>query len=177
MGSLFWGLYAAVHAVSEYVRSLNSDLGKALVAAVAAIVGSAITISIGKAYETRAATTKELRSKKAPVYEAIVHGTFSMLFAKMLGTEEPGEQDLKRFFIQTTETLTIWGSNDVVKAFGKFKGGSTDSTQTMFVFEDLLFAIRRDLGHEGKLERATLLRLFITDIDDHMTANALKAKS
>jgi membrane protein YqaA with SNARE-associated domain len=64
--TLAWGIYAGLCAIARHIRSLDSDLSKALIAAAAAVIGSAITVSIGKAYESRAATIKELRAKKAP---------------------------------------------------------------------------------------------------------------
>src|SRR5512142_818432 len=85
LGVLAYGGYRAACAIAQYVRSLDSDLAKAIVAAAAAVLGSVITVSIGKAYETRAATLKDLRAKKAVVYEEIVHGTFNVLFADVLG--------------------------------------------------------------------------------------------
>ena len=44
-----------------------------------------------------------------------------------------------------------------------------DSTQMMFAFEDLLFAIRKDLGHSNAgLGRGDLLRGFVNDIDKYL---------
>jgi hypothetical protein len=166
LGMIAWGIYEGLCAIARYIRSLDSDLSKALIAAAAAVIGSVITISIGKAYESRAATIKELRAKKAPIYEEIVHGSFNVLFAEILGVAKPSESEMMTFFVKMTETLTIWGSNDVVKAFGKFKTVSTNPNQTMYAFEDFMFAMRRDLGHNGNLERGSLLRLFVTDIDE-----------
>jgi hypothetical protein len=73
------------------------------------------------------------------------------------------------FFVKMAETLTIWGSNDVVKEFGKFETVSTNPSQTMYAFEEFMFAMRRDLGHNGNLVLGSLLRLFVTDIDEFLT--------
>ncbi len=53
------------------------------------------------------------------------------------------------WFTDTTEKLSIWGSDDLILAFDKFKNGfSTENPyQGMFAFENLLLAIRKDLGH------------------------------
>ena len=42
-------------------------------------------------------------------------------------------------------------------------------TSALFVFEDLLFAFRRDLGYSNKgLKRGDLLAQFILDIDKYL---------
>ena len=164
-----WLIYTAIAGVGAYFRSLSSDVAKALVAGVAAVVASAITIVVAKAFESHAATVKELRAKKAPVYEEIVNGAFKMLFAKMLEMPPPDEQAVKEYLVKSTEALTIWGSNGVVSAFAQFKtGAGNDPSRSLFLFEDLLFAIRKDLGHAGTLPRASLLRIFVTDIDEYV---------
>ncbi len=177
MGAILWGAYAFIGSVAAYFKSLNSDVAKALVAAGAAIVGSTITITVGKAYETRATTAKDLRAKKAPVYEAIVEGAFRVLFAPMLGIDKPDELELKKYFVKTTESLSIWGSNSVVKAFGKFKAGTSDPANALFLFEDLMFAMRHDLGHSGTLSRASLLRFFVNDIDEYLAGRQAAVSS
>ena len=44
-----------------------------------------------------------------------------------------------------------------------------DPAKSLFVLENMLFAIRRDLGHKNKnLKQGDLLSLFVTDIDQHL---------
>jgi hypothetical protein len=43
----------------------------------------------------------------------------------------------------------------------------------LFAFEQMLFEIRRDLGHENNgLGAGDLLRLFINDVDDYLPAGS-----
>jgi hypothetical protein len=134
-------------------------------------VGSVFSLALSKAYETRAAIRNDLRQKKTPVYEDIVHTLlYDVMFSKLLGKEAPSQAELMEFFARITEKLTIWGSDDVLKTYGEFKAKAAtvkDPKQNIFMFEDLLLAIRKDLGHRNKeIGRTAILKLFVTDIDN-----------
>lgn len=150
------------------LTSLKSDLAVALVAASIAGLVSIVTLIISKAYEARLASREALRSKKTPVYEGIVATLFRVMFAEQLGEPSVPENELIRWFATTTEKLSIWGSNDLIKAFGEFKQHAGDEIGALFVWEQLVFAIRKDLGHRGSLQKGDVLRLFVNDISDYL---------
>lgn len=167
---IVWGLYAGAKGLIGVITEAESSVAAAFIAAAVAVVGSVISLAVGKAYETRAAIRNDLRQKKTPVYEDIVHTfLYDVMFAKMLGREPLAQPQLMDFFARVTEKLTIWGSDDVLSVYGKFKtnaAGINDPTQSIFMFEDILLAIRKDLGHRNKgVGRKAILRLFVTDID------------
>lgn len=172
--ALVWGTWWGIVALGRFLTSLDSDLALVIVAAAATGIVSIVSVALSKAYETRANIWKDLRAKKTPVYEQIVEMLFKVMFADKLGDKRPTESELLQFFAKTTEQITIWGSDDLVKAFSEFKtvaGTSENPVQAIFLFEDLLLAIRRDLGHRNKgLDRGSILRLFITDIDEQLTS-------
>lgn len=160
-------LYWVVAASAAFVAGLESDTAVAFVSSAAAIVGSAVTIALGKIYETRASIRSHLREKKTPIYESIVATLFRVMFAAKLKKEQLSEDELVAFFVKTTETLTIWGSDEVVAAFSRFRAQASENPkESIFVMEELLLAIRKDLGHKNKaMGRGSILRLFVTDID------------
>lgn len=164
-------VYGLLMGLMAYLRSLQSEVAGAIVAAGFAGLVSIVSLAISKAYETRAAVKQDLRAKKLPVYEGIVRTLFAVMFAERLGKKPVRESELIQWFAETTEKLSIWGSDDLVLAFGRFKNGFSEDTPSaaLFGFEDLLLAIRKDLGHSGrKLGRGSILRLFVTDIDVHL---------
>lgn len=133
-------------------------------------LGSILALVISKAWETRAHIQQDLRTKKPPVYEKIVKTLFRVVFAEKIGEKRPDERELVRFFAEATEQLTIWGSDQLVGAFSEFRSGAiSDPQETIFAFERLLLAIRKDLGHNNQnLGRGDILRLFVNDIDLHL---------
>ena len=171
LGLLGWACVAAVSWFVDLINGLDSDVATAFVVASVAVVGSVSSLALSKAYETRAAIHRDSREKKTPVYEEIVHTLlYDVMFAKILGKETPGQQDLMEFFARTTEKLTIWGSDDVLRSYGEWKtkaGLADDPMKSILMFEELLLSIRKDLGHRNKgIGRLAILRLFVTDIDE-----------
>ena len=166
-----WLIYWLISRLTAFLQSLKSDLAIAIVTAGVAGLISVVSLAISKAYETRTVINQDLRAKKIPVYEGIIRMVFQMMFAEKLGQQPLSSEDIVKGFVETTEKLTIWGSDDLILAFDKFKNGfsPSDPTSAIFGFEDLVLAIRRDLGHSGrKLGRGAILRLFVTDIEQHL---------
>lgn len=81
-----------------------------------------------------------------------------------------------QFMAEITQELVIWGSDDMLNAFYDFRnksiensyekiGNSYNPYNTLFAVEDLLLAIRKDLGHKNKkVSRGRILGLFINDL-------------
>jgi len=76
-------------------------------------------------------------------------------------------------FRDVTPKLVTWASDDVIRAWTKFRKfairNSGENIELMFLFEEILKAVRQDLGHKSNnLEKGDLLGLFINDIDDFL---------
>ena len=164
-----WGLWLMADGLGSYLRSLDSDVAVAIIAAAATGLVSVITIAITKAYETRATVRQDLRSKKVPVYEDFIRMLFRILFSEKLGQPAISAEEMISLFVQSSEKLTIWGSDELIKTFGDFKTQivpGSEPLQALSQLEDLMLAIRKDLGHTNKgLARGSILRMFVTDID------------
>ena len=166
-------VWVVVRAFAAYLRTVQSDLAVALIAAVLAGVGSVITLVLTKRYETKASVRESIRSKKVPVYEELVSMFFRILNSSTPGSALLNEAELRTLFITSTEKLTIWGSEELIASFVAFREnlstGKATGVAAMFELEDLLLAVRKDLGHSNEgLARGDILRMFVTDIDKHL---------
>ena len=70
----------------------------------------------------------------------------------------------------------VWGSDEVVSAYAQFRRASVSNndhkspSNVMFRYENLILAIRKDLGHANKnFKQGDVLSLFINDIDEYTT--------
>lgn len=172
---LFWGAYLLIKNTWDYLSHLDSSLSTGIIAASTTVIVSVLSILISKHLETKSIINNSLREKKTPTYENIINFIFRITFASKIGEEPPSEKEMIRFFTDTTRDLVVWGSNDMIKAFSKFrdesianaKGNSTSNV--LFTVEDLMIAIRKDLGHSsGVLKRGDILRLYINDLNEHL---------
>jgi len=77
---------------------------------------------------------------------------------------------------KTARRLILWGGWKTIQCYLAMRNlaaetpeGEPSNPNIMLRFEDLLHAIRKELGHPNRgLARGDLLRLFITDIDSFL---------
>ena len=170
-----YGFFVAAKAIIEVVRSLDSNIAVAIISAAALVLVSVLSIVLGNVYNTRTLIQKEHRDKKIPVYEDLIKFTFRMLMGTKTGTA-PTEKETSEFMSDFTQRIMVWGSDDVLAAWAKLRRFSLDELaktrepmEPVFLYEDLIKTIRRDLGHKNKgLERGDVLALFVNDIDKYI---------
>jgi hypothetical protein len=172
LGLLAWAGYELLLAVVLLFKSVDPKLGAGMLAASATILVSVVSVLFSKKQEHKVDIENQLREKKIPIYENIIEFIFLITFAEKLGKAQPSEKETIAFFADTTRDLVIWGSKDIVKAFGDFKdmlasfAENGDTAGMLATLEDFLFAIRKDLGHkQTKVKRGDILRLYINDVD------------
>ncbi len=170
-------LYGLGHAFISAFSGLDAKYGAALVAAAGTVIVSVMSVVVSRYLETRATIRKELREKKIPVYEDLISFMFKILMATKTG-KEVTEQEMIEFMSDYTQRSMVWAADDVLNAWIKFRGASIDESEInrnpfalMFIYEDLIRAIRKDLGHKNKdLTKGKLLSLFINDIANYVDA-------
>ena len=173
LGLSAWGLYKLVLVIWRIFATVNPTLGAGIIAASATVIVSVISVLVAKRIEQKTEIQKELRDRKTPVYEELVAFIFRITFAEKLGQAAVTESEMIQNMAKFTEKLVIWGSDDLVQAWYKFRmeavDGKTEGVNAAFSVEEILYAIRQDLGHANKnLGKGKLLGLFINDIRDYV---------
>lgn len=177
IGGVAYGLFALLRFGLSWLAALRSELATAIVAAGAAVIVSVLSVSIAKYLERRDAIEREIRLKKVPVYESLISFIFGILHLGKHGDTPTIDEELVRKYNSLTENVIVWGSDSVLKQFGEFRvaslriGKGEGAISALLTLEDLMLAIRRDLGYKNsKIDRGDLLRLFINDLDQHREA-------
>lgn len=170
---LVYGLYSIVNYLIDILASLQQEVSATIIAGMVTIVVSILSITIGKYYERKMVIEKELREKKIPMYEEFIEFLLNLLLAKKIKGEEMSEDEMVTFFNKFTQKLMVWGSDEVVSQWSKYRRQAgkdpQDSSKSMFELEKLLLAIRKDTGHANKnIKSGDLLGLFINDIDKYL---------
>lgn len=169
LAGLFWVAYFLLSKFAVFFLGLNSDVAQAIIAAVATVFATLLTLIYSKQYETQEIERNKIREKKIPIYEEWI-SFFMKLALEKNEKKKPSEQDILKFSIENTQKLMIWGSDSVVKAFSDWrtellKNTENQTPHSLFLFEDLLYAIRKDLGHHNRnLNKGTLLKLFVNNV-------------
>ena len=166
----FLGIRAAWNALTSY----NSEITVAIVAGAGTIIVSVVSIVVGKAYEARAQIQKEIRAKKVPVYEELIAFMTRLLASEKVGVA-PTEREMLEFMAGFTQRITVWGSDSVLLAWVTWRRAAlqqresrADLVRLMSVYENMILAIRKDLGHKNKdLRRGDILSLNLNDVDEY----------
>lgn len=175
LGGLACGLFVAVRATFQVLASINSSLAVAIIGASATVLVAVLSVVLGKIYEARSLIQKEHREKKIPVYEDLIAFVFRVLMGARTG-RSPSEQEMIEFMMGFTQRVMVWGSDEVLTAWVKWRRLATsevemrsDPMKLMRNYEELILAIRRDLGHRNKgLQSGDILALFINDINQYL---------
>ena len=131
-----------------------------------------VSVLVSKHLEQRNNVLKELRDKKAPVYEELLEFIFRVINGEKMGLAPLTEAEVAGKFSSIIQRLIIWGSDDVVQELNKFRrysaNANTDNKMPglmFFAVEDLFLAIRKDLGHRNKgLTTGKILGTFVNDL-------------
>ena len=173
LAGLVWVLYTVLARLVAHLMTLSPNVAASIIAASATVLVATLSVLLAKRLEIRTLIFKEHRDKKIPIYEGLIKFFFDVMFKAKKGAPV-SEAEILDFLQGFVEKITVWGSDDVLKAVIAFKSQASDVTaqdpaKSLFVLENMLFAIRRDLGHKNKnLKQGDLLSLFVTDIDQHL---------
>lgn len=155
-------------------RELENQVAAAVVAASATVLVSVVSVTLTRLWERRNERERELRTKRVPVYERFITEWLGLMLGSAGGALD--EQRAKEFFVNLTPDLLVWASDDVLVRWSRERRRWTQiqpgagGMDMMFRFEELLLAIRRDLGHPNKgVARGDVLGLWVNDIDDYLT--------
>jgi hypothetical protein len=175
LGVFVYGLYFIAALIWRSLVQVNPTLAVGVVAAVSTIAVSITSLIFSKYFERKSEIRNEHRQRKTPIYEELIAFIFKILKSVKTNEPMPTEKEIVDFMFDFNQKLIIWGSDEVVTAFSKYRTSVSDPDLIMFAVEDLLLAIRKDLGHNNKnLSNGRLLSIFIDNAD--VLLNQLKMK-
>lgn len=177
MGVLCIAIRYILVSLWKVFSGLQKETAAALIAASATILVSVFSVVGAKYYERKRVIEEELRQRKIPIYEEFIKFLFKIIGNEKLESESLNEKDMEKFFIEFTQKLMIWGSDEVIEQWSKYRKVSIEHFENgdsnlndMFQLENILLAIRKDTGHKNKnLKKGDLLGLFVNDIEKYIT--------
>ncbi len=167
LAGIMWFLYLGAKFLWALLSSINESLAVGIIAAASTVFVSVVTVLISKHLEQKALIRNEHRDKKIPIYEELITFLFKIWRAAKDNKNKPTEKEINDFMFSFTQKLIIWGSDEVVVEFNKFRQSGMNPVLLMLNIENIWFAIRRDLGHKNKgISRLMLLGLIINDVEE-----------
>ena len=128
----------------EFLETLSTLDGVVAVALVTGVVSLA-SVLIAKIIETRQTKKRYLYEKREPSYKKFI--TIFYGIAKDTASGKAINFDIViEDMWDVSESFMLWGSNKVIKKYLAFRK-NTDSKKTLQLVEDIIFAMRKDLGY------------------------------
>jgi hypothetical protein len=152
-----------------YVLLLAINDAPEVVGSFVTALGAVIAVVAGRVWEKRQELEQVRRERIAPIYSRFVE----VVYGSMSEETKLGETDLLAFFHDWAQQVLIWGPEPVIRRFTDWRATFSDDSEvqpeSVFATEQLLYAIRDDLGNKrGGLGAGDLLRVFLNDIDEYL---------
>lgn len=172
------GLIWVVYSMVQFVINLNTELGKAIIAGCFTLLAAAIGVALTKYFEEKNKILFQIREKKIPIYEKLISFYIELLNAEKAGKKKPSSKEVAKFMMDFTSDLIVWGSDEVIDAWVKARRFSLEKSEEqdsairlLALLENLMLAIRKDLGHKNKnLDKShAVLGTFINDLAQHVS--------
>lgn len=150
--------------LDQIASKLDAVVIVALITGTVSIIGVIISSIISKIIEYRQNIKRYLYSKKEEPYAEFIEMVYKIQEKTKAGDEYPEEEMLEDVF-SFPKKLTLWGSNKVIRKWLVFRSksveGKINPTKTLFLLEDIVFEIRKDMGQSKRgLKQGDILRFF-----------------
>lgn len=145
--------------------------GIAAVAAVVSAVVAAVSARSTKRLELQAQRTRELENRiserKLDVYRPMIDLFGSVIGAAARGADPPAD-DIPAKIAEFTTWITIYGSDDAIKAHHNFTQAAFNDAPTVVatrLYAEFILAARRDLGYpETTITAMQVMGVRVTDL-------------
>lgn len=150
----------------------------ALITGSVSILGVVISSIVSKIVEYRQKNTKRyLYEKKEEPYSEFIEMVYKIQ-EKGKAKENINDEEMLDNIFSFSKKLTLWGSNKVIRkwlAFRKISQEQNDNTKNLFMLEEIIFEIRKDMGQKKSgLEKGDILAFFVNDIEDYLPKDKKK---
>ena len=184
---MFYGIYKIIGKIAyDSINFVNHVVGTtdkvvivALISGVISIIGIVITSIIGKKLEYKLNINKYLFEKREKSYQEFIELVYDIQILTKNGNEMQPKEMVDRIS-KFSKQLTLWGSSKVIKKWLQFRRCSVEeqknTTEALFVMENIIFEIRKDMGQKGKLDKGDLLSFFVNDIDKYLPIKGKNTK-
>ena len=168
----------------SFLKVINPAVVAPIITICGTIIISVITVLLAKHLEKKEDVRKDHRDKKIIIYEEFIEFAFKLFFAVKIGIDPPTEKETLIYFNKFMRSLISWGGDAVLKAFAEFRqirvqeNSVNFDPKVLFVFENIIYEMRKDLGHSNKgLGKGDILRIMINNFDDSVIiANSILDK-
>ena len=146
----------------QFLIELSSKLDAVIIVALITAIVTIVSGVISKIIDYKQKRREYLSQKREEQYAEFINVYYKMqekISKGELYSQEEMFDDVQKF----QKKLMLWGSNRVIKAWIDFRtNASPDGSNVLFYMENILYAIRKDMGYKN-LGKGKLLSMSIND--------------
>ena len=145
---LLFILILLVYGMHLLAESTDPSIAAAAITASSTIIVSTLTVTIGRYFEKKKELEALHREQKIPIYGKFLDGLFSVFYNQKKGKN----LDIVKFLQEWQQKIVLWGGPKVVNSYLAWKDELSEhepNVETMKSTEELILAIREELGHEN----------------------------
>ena len=172
--------YLFLKQLGRYLLLFDKQVTASIVAATGTLFAALATVLYSQRRSKERDISEAHRPQKVELYKRFME--ILMMVLRMSKADESENEakalpntELEEFFYGFTRDIIVWGSPGVIQAYKRFRTNDEQGTVlSLLLVDDLLRAIRQDLGNSNKgLKRGDLVKLFLRDPDevDKMSEN------
>lgn len=152
--------------LSETASKLDAVIIVALITGSISLIGVIISSIVSKYIEYKKSREAYLAQKREKPYGDFVEMVYKV--QQNGKTIDYGQEEMIKDILSFSKELTLWGSPKVAAMWVKFRGvlvTQTDPKENLYIMEDIMNEMRKDLGTK-RIKEGKLLAFFINDIDE-----------
>ncbi len=169
----FFVKYIMLFLIFSFNKIINIASKADAVVIVASITGgvSILGVVIAKIIEYKQNTKRFLYQKRETAYADFIELIYK-IHTKAKKNEEYGDLEMQDDVATFSKKLTLWGSDAVISKWLEFRRNSVKNitpAENLFLIEDIIMAIRRDMGQSNNLlKKGDILSFFVNDVDEYL---------
>ena len=164
-----------IEKIGNITSSMDSVVIVAIITGGISIVTVVISSIISKFIEYKQITKRYLYEKREKPNSEFISMVYKLQMSQKNGREEYTQTQMIDDISNFSQALTLWGSSRVIKKWIKFREIIQENparTENLFLLEEIVFEIRKDMGQKRKgLKQGDLLSFFVNDIKNHLPQN------
>lgn len=160
------GISSFISWLGTIASHLEAVVIVALISGAASTISVAVASAVSKIIDYKQKRKKYLYQKREKPYQEFIDMVYKIIDSSK-ENKKYSENEMTQDMLKFSKQLTLWGSNRVIKKWLKIRTSSNiglSGEETIFVMEDILYAMRKDMGLR-KLRKGNLLSFFINDIE------------
>ena len=165
-------LIALAYGVVLLVKAGQPGLAGSVLTAATTVIISTTTLVAGRYFERKRELEALHRDKKSPIYGKFLAGIYET-FQNAGNSKKGDSKRILKLILEWQREITLWGGSDVVTTYNEWKktlNNDEPNARTVFMTENLILAIRKELGHDNiGIEKGAFVQMILREADLFLT--------